>query len=234
MGEPRTSTAEFEDIRIVDLDLSRTTWSRVHDSLRVMFLRLDRLPPDNDWPRLFFEEREMRIVARRRGLWIEDGYISFDTLPEEVETIHLPDIRQSLAYANRHYRALAAQRRQQQQENLSGQRSERDALLALQQRVRLLLGDADTASAIASGTGAAVTAAAPPAVATLPARAPADAASPAPPMAATAAERPAASAGVAVPPVDALTEFQARSAALKQMFRTAVAAQDQDKDKEQK
>ncbi|MBL8300029.1 MAG: hypothetical protein JNN30_16945 [Rhodanobacteraceae bacterium] len=132
--------AEFQDICIVDLDLSKTTWSRVHDSLRVMFLRLDRAPPDNDWPRLFFEERETRIVARRRGLWIEDGYISFDTLPEEVETIHLPDIRQSLNYANRKYRELSKQRQRKQLDGLALQRSEREELLALQARVRGLIG----------------------------------------------------------------------------------------------
>uniref|UniRef100_UPI0021491B68 hypothetical protein n=1 Tax=Tahibacter caeni TaxID=1453545 RepID=UPI0021491B68 len=135
--------ADFQDIRIVDLDLARTTWSRVHESLRVMFLRLDREPPDTDWPRLFFEERESRIVARRRGLWIEENYISFDSLPEEVEKIHLPDIRQSMAYANRKYRELCAERRRRRLENLAEQRSERDEMLSLQARIRGLLGDGD-------------------------------------------------------------------------------------------
>lgn len=134
------SQAEFEDVRIVDLDLSRTTWSRVHDALRVMFLRLDRAPPDTDWSRLFFQERETRIVARRRGLWIEENYISFDTLPDEVETIHLPDIRQSVAFANRSYRELAWQRRLKRLESQAELHSERDEMLALQERVRRLLG----------------------------------------------------------------------------------------------
>ncbi|GMV29208.1 MAG: hypothetical protein AMXMBFR59_13330 [Rhodanobacteraceae bacterium] len=203
--------AEFEDIRIVDLDLSRTTWSRVHDSLRVMFLRLDREPPDNDWPRLFFEERETRIVARRRGLWIEDGYISFDALPEEVETIHLPDIRQSVSYANRKYRELCVQRRRRQLDNLAELRSERDELLALQARVRGLIGG-ETAP--------------PPA--------------PIPPVPPAATSMPPddtrtvdAPVAVAPAPVDAepdpLAEFELRRNALKQAFRAAAS-----QDKEQK
>lgn len=196
--------AEFEDIRIVDLDLGRTTWSRVHDSLRVMFLRLDREPPDNDWPRLFFEERETRIVARRRGLWIEDGYISFDALPEEVETIHLPDIRQSIGYANRKYRELSAQRRRRQLDNLAELRSERDDLLALQARVRGLLGP--EAPAAVEPAAATVS---PAAEATAPV-APADAA----PVDAAA---------------DTFAEFELRRNALKQAFRSAAS-----QDKEQK
>ena len=59
----------FEDIRIVDLDTRRTTGSRVHESMRVVYLRLDRVPPDREWIRLFHEERESRINPLRCGLW---------------------------------------------------------------------------------------------------------------------------------------------------------------------
>jgi hypothetical protein len=207
--------AEFEDIRIVDLDLGRTTWSRVHDSLRVMFLRLDREPPDNDWPRLFFEERETRIVARRRGLWIEDGYISFDALPEEVETIHLPDIRQSVSYANRKYRELCEQRCRRQLANLAELRSERDDLLALQARVRGLIGAEKTPADAAP-------AAVQPAAAT---GSPADeATAPAAPDDVVSADAALADAAA-----DTFAEFELRRNALKQAFRSAAS-----QDKEQK
>lgn len=207
--------AEFEDIRIVDLDLGRTTWSRVHDSLRVMFLRLDREPPDNDWPRLFFEERETRIVARRRGLWIEDGYISFDALPEEVETVHLPDIRQSVSYANRKYRELCEQRRRRQLANLAELRSERDDLLALQARVRGLIGAEKTPADAAP-------AAVEPAAAT---GSPADeATAPAAPDDVVPADAAPADAAA-----DTFAEFELRRNALKQAFRSAAS-----QDKEQK
>jgi hypothetical protein len=213
--------ADFEDIRIVDLDLSRTTWSRVHDSLRVMFLRLDREPPDNEWTRLFFEERETRIVARRRGIWIEDGCISFDALPEEVEKIHLPDIRQSVEYANREYRVICEQRRRKRLATLAEQSSERDEMLALQARVRGLIG------------------------AKAPLAAPAPVAAPVADVALVtepepAIERSAGEPSTAAPSTpatestmaaadDPLAEFEKRRNALKQVFRVAAS-----QDKEQK
>ncbi|MDC8014792.1 hypothetical protein [Tahibacter soli] len=200
--------ADFQDIRIVDLDLSKTTWSRVHETLRIMFLKLDREPPDNDWLRLFFEERETRIVARRRGLWIEDGYISFDSLPNEVEAIHLPDIRRSLDYANREYRKLVAQKAVQragQQREIADERSE---LVALRERVRAALAGKPPPAATAEPAPIAV------------------------PMAATAAvpakpAEPVASA-TAEPAADIANEFDARRESLKQRFRLALNHQDQE------
>jgi hypothetical protein len=247
--------AEFEDIRIVDLDLAKTTWSRVHDSLRVMFLRLDREPPDTDWPRLFFEERESRIVARRRGLWIEDNYISFDSLPDEVEKIHIPDINHSIAYANRKYRELCWQRRLKRLENIAELRSERDEMLALQQRLRGLfsggIAAASTAAAAPEPAAApqavaaavpepaaaqAVAAVAPePAAATLQAVAAATPEpAPAAPPASVAAAAPVIPKAPATPdasapaPADPLTDFQTRRDALKQLFRSAASAQDKE------
>lgn len=201
--------AEFEDIRIVDLDLSRTTWSRVHDSLRVMFLRLDREPPDNEWTRLFFEERETRIVARRRGIWIEDGCISFDALPEEVEKIHLPDIRRSVDYANREYRVVCEQRRKKRLAVLAEQSSERDEMLALQARVRGLI--TPTAAAPAPPSAA------------VPRVVVADDVAPTPPPA------PPEPKSTTVAADDPLAEFELRRNALKQTFRAAAS-----QDKEQK
>lgn len=200
--------ADFQDIRIVDLDLSKTTWSRVHETLRIMFLKLDREPPDNDWLRLFFEERETRIVARRRGLWIEDGYISFDSLPNEVEAIHLPDIRRSLDYANREYRKLVAQKAVQragQQREIADERSE---LVALRERVRAALAGKPPPAATAEPAPMAVPTAA---TAAVPAK-------PAEPVASATAE----------PAADIANEFDARRESLKQRFRLALNHQDQE------
>jgi hypothetical protein len=248
VSQPDAPGADFDDVRIVDLDLSRTTWSRVHDSLRVMFLRLDREPPDTDWPRLFFEERESRIVARRRGLWIEENYISFDALPEEVEKIHLPDIRQSIAYANRKYRELSRERHFKRLESLAGQRSEREEMLAMQERVRGLLNGSDAATGVSATIKSSD--AAPVAVETAPAAtatiartaaivpaATVETVVPAP-VAATALPDRASARDPAGPPADGragtpvvphpLAEFESRRDALKQIFRAAAASQDKE------
>lgn len=103
----------FEEVLIVDLDPSRTTWSKIHEDLRVVYLKLNREPPDLLWTKFFHQERESRTMIRRRGLWIEDGYISFDCLPEEIEPFHLPDIQRSVDFANRKYREYFDMRRRE-------------------------------------------------------------------------------------------------------------------------
>jgi hypothetical protein len=127
--------AEFIDIAIVDLDLAKTTWSRVHSSMRSLYLRLSR-EPDLPWIRFFHEERESRVVIKRHGLWIEDGYIVFDCLLADVETHHLPDFRQSLDYANQKSRELIATHRKQSRQRKADELTEHEQLTTLRGRIR--------------------------------------------------------------------------------------------------
>ncbi len=127
---------DFTDVKIIDLDVARTTWSRVHESMRVMHLKLSRHPPDIIWERFFFEERDTRINARRRGLWIENGYILFDCLPSEIENCHLPDIRKSLEHANRKYHDYVAQRRREREQAHHAEERELIELEQLRKRIR--------------------------------------------------------------------------------------------------
>ncbi len=127
--------ADFTDIGIVDLDLTKTTWSRVHSSMRTLYLGLSR-EPDLAWIRFFHEERESRIVIKRHGLWIEDGYIVFDCLLPDVETHHLPDFRASIDYANRKSRELVATRREQNEQQQRSTRAEQRRLAELRARIR--------------------------------------------------------------------------------------------------
>jgi hypothetical protein len=149
------------DIRIIDLDLARTTWSRVHESMRVMHLRLNR-QPDTLWIRFFHEERESRIGVRRRGLWIEDGFIAFDCLAHEVESHHLPDIRRSLEFANaRHREHLDARRRERAEGAAAGQAELRE-LEALRDRLRSSFGTPPAPPAAQPAAKAGIAAAAKP------------------------------------------------------------------------
>ena len=128
-------TADFTDIGIVDLDLAKTTWSRVHSSMRTLYLGLSR-EPDLAWIRFFHEERESRVVIKRHGLWIEDGYIVFDCLLPDVETHHLPDFRASIDYANRKSRELVAAHREQSEQQRRSTRAEQRRLAELRARIR--------------------------------------------------------------------------------------------------
>jgi len=127
--------ADFTDIGIVDLDLKKTTWSRVHSSMRTLYLGLSR-EPDLAWIRFFHEERESRIVIKRHGLWIEDSYIVFDCLLPDVEGHHLPDFRLSIDYANSKSRELAATRREESEQQRRSTRAEQRRLAELRARIR--------------------------------------------------------------------------------------------------
>ena len=57
-------SASFKDVTIVDLDVSKTTWSRVHSSMRTLYLKLSR-DPDQAWTRFF--SRNARRASSSSG-----------------------------------------------------------------------------------------------------------------------------------------------------------------------
>jgi hypothetical protein len=127
--------AQFEDIVIVDLDVQKTTWSRVHSAMRTLYLKLNR-DPDIAWNKFFFEERNSRVEVKRHGLWIEDGYIVFDCLLIDVDSHHLPDIRQSIEYANARSHELIETQREERERNKAKARDEAEVLKALRANIR--------------------------------------------------------------------------------------------------
>ncbi len=126
----------FDDIKIVDLDLKKTTWSRVHESLRVVFLKLNHAPPEGVWRQLFFEERCSRINGKRLGLWVEDDYISFDCKLSEVASVHLPDILQSIEFANKNFHIYLAGKRAERKQSQNEAIQEQLDLEALRKEIR--------------------------------------------------------------------------------------------------
>ena len=128
-------SGDFVDIDIVDLDVARTSWSRVHSSMRTVYLKLSR-EPDVMWTRHFLEERGKRINPKRHGLWIEDDYIVIDCFVEEVERHHLPDLRLSVAYANQKGHEQVGHRRSQAAQSIEDKRTEKDELETLRARIR--------------------------------------------------------------------------------------------------
>ena len=128
-------SGDFDDIAIVDLDVAKTTWSRVHSSMRTVYLRLTR-EPDVAWTRYFLEERGKRMNPKRHGLWIEDSYIVIDCFVDEIEQFHLPDLRRSIEFANAKSRERIDRTREDLIESQQDARDERVALDALRARIR--------------------------------------------------------------------------------------------------
>lgn len=128
-------SSDFNDIEIVDLDVAKTTWSRVHSSMRTVYLKLTR-EPDVSWTRFFLEERAKRMNPKRHGLWIEDSYIVIDCFVEEIERFHLPDLHRSIDYANAKSHERVDRAREQIVESQEDARNERIALDELRARIR--------------------------------------------------------------------------------------------------
>jgi hypothetical protein len=126
---------QFEDIVIVDLDVQKTTWSRVHSAMRTLYLKLNR-DPDIAWTKFFFEERNSRVEVKRHGLWIEDGYIVFDCLLIDVDDHHLPDIRLSIAHANERSHELVESQREEREQLKAKARDEAQILKSLRANIR--------------------------------------------------------------------------------------------------
>lgn len=127
---------DFQDIRIVDLDVAKTTWSRIHESMRVVYLKLSAQPLDLVWEKYFFEDRNSRICIQHRGLWIEDGYISFDCLPQDIETFHIPDITRSVKYANKLYHEYVITRRRERELAREAEKDELGELEEMRKRLK--------------------------------------------------------------------------------------------------
>jgi hypothetical protein len=127
---------DFDDIRVVDMDVSKTTWSRIHESMRVVYLKLSAPPPDAIWVRYFFEDRESRICIQHRGIWLEHGYISFDCLPKDIESFHIPDIKRSVAYANAKYADYVKLRKRENDEARHAEQQEIEELEKLRARLK--------------------------------------------------------------------------------------------------
>lgn len=93
---------DFEEIKIVDLDVEKTRPSYKASGLRHMFLKLSA-SPNNDWVQIFEGERNFPRHNMWRHAWIEGQYIVVDCVPEEIERYHLNDLKQDVSNTNAKY-----------------------------------------------------------------------------------------------------------------------------------
>jgi hypothetical protein len=94
---------DFVDIRIVSLEDDLTVESPNNRALRYIYLKLSQTPPPL-WQKYFSESRKIARHPRWRSIWIDRKYFVVECVPAEIETHHLNDLKQDLAYANSHYR----------------------------------------------------------------------------------------------------------------------------------
>ena len=118
---------QFQDIKIIDLDVDKTRPSNKASGLRHMFLKLSELPP-REWVQLFENERSFPRHSMWRHAWIEGNYIVVDCVPEEIQQYHLKDLKSDVANSNQKYKEYVSRVEAQYEAEKKAEAEEADRL----------------------------------------------------------------------------------------------------------
>jgi hypothetical protein len=125
---------DFIDIKIVSLEDEMTVESPNNATLRYIYLRLSQTPPPL-WQKYFAESRKIARHPKWRHIWIDRKYLVVECVPEEIETHHLNDLKQDVAFANSNYRNYLHHQTRAEYKKLQTQSIERDRLREMKGRL---------------------------------------------------------------------------------------------------
>ena len=126
--------ADFEDVRIVELDVDATQPSASGSAMRLMHLTLSCGPPSG-WSGLFDEQRRFPRHSMWRKAYVSARHIVVDCVPDEIERYHLRDLKEDVAAVNEKYRQLVAQEAAQASAKHQRDQEERDDLRSIADRL---------------------------------------------------------------------------------------------------
>jgi len=126
---------EFIDIKIVSLEDELTVESPNNPALRYVYLKLSQTPPPL-WTKHFAESRKVARHPRWRHIWIDRKFIVAECVPDELETHHLRDLKQDIAFANANYRKYLEQQARTDIHSRQSQSLERDRLREMKDRLK--------------------------------------------------------------------------------------------------
>lgn len=135
LTEAERRLAAFEDIRIVDLDNSRSVKPDASKALYHMYLKLSTRPP-GEWAEIFTAERRFPRHTMWRHAWSEGEYIVIHCVPDELERIHLKDLKQDVSRANEKYREHLTRVAQVQARDAQRQHAEEKQLQNIRDRLK--------------------------------------------------------------------------------------------------
>lgn len=107
-SEAQRRLETFQDIRMEDLDLSRSYNPDPSKLLMNMYLRLSD-PPPSEWREIFDAKRRFPRHTMWRSAWTEGQFIVIYCVPEELEKYHLRDLREDVTNANSKFRSYLAE-----------------------------------------------------------------------------------------------------------------------------
>jgi len=125
---------DFTDIKIVGLEDDFTVESPNNPALRYVYLRLSQTPPPL-WTKSFTESRKVARHPRWRNIWVDRKYLVAECVPDEIETHHLNDLKQDVAFANSKYRQYLQHSTRAEFQKEKTQSIERDRLREMKGRL---------------------------------------------------------------------------------------------------
>ena len=125
---------DFIDIKIVELVDDMTVESPNNPALRYIYLKLSQTPPPL-WQKHFADSRKIPRHTKWRHIWIDRKFLVVECVPEEIETHHLKDLKQDVAFANSKYLQYLQHQMQAEHKKVETQSIERTRLREMKDRL---------------------------------------------------------------------------------------------------
>jgi hypothetical protein len=125
----------FEDLKIIEIDDSKSYKPDPTKLLYNIYLRLSASPP-LEWQQIFEAERRFPRHTMWRDAWIEGEYIVVHCVPDEIEKYHANDLKKDVKNSNLKYRQYLTEEAQKEAKKAERALSERNQLKELKQRIR--------------------------------------------------------------------------------------------------
>lgn len=125
----------FEDIKILEIDDSKSYKPDPKKLLYNIYLKLSGLPP-TEWQQIFEVERRFPRHSMWRGAWIEGEYIVIHCVPEEIEKYHANDLKEDVRNSNSKYQQYLTEEAQKETKKEEQVLSERNKIKELKQKIR--------------------------------------------------------------------------------------------------
>jgi len=134
VSKAEETLSNFIDVTIMDLDLERSYKPDESKFLYNMYLKLSTRPSD-DWVQIFNAERRFPRHTMWRDAWIEREFIIINCVPEELEKIHLGDLKEDVLNANTKYRQYLFEQAQHEAKEKDHEKTEIEKLQNLKKRL---------------------------------------------------------------------------------------------------
>jgi hypothetical protein len=125
---------DFVDLKIVSLEDDLTVESPNNPALTYIYFKLSQTPPPL-WQKHFAESRKIARHVKWRNIWVDRKFLVVECVPKEIETHHLNDLKQDVAYANTKYRHYLQQQGGVEFRKEQTQSIERDRLRDMKSRL---------------------------------------------------------------------------------------------------